>query len=1159
MTAIGSSRISHSSPRKTAWFRVIPAARYRCLPYIALVCFVLTHSGQLGAASENAITDAAADFKAQVTTKIMPYWYDTAVDWTNGGYLLSDDGSPKPPPAQEKQLVTQARMIWGFSRAHLAGLEYGKRDYLKAARQGYQFLLAHFLDRQNGGFFWTTDLSGNPVDRDKIVYGESFAIYGLVEYYRASHDAAALQQAMELYRTLQKRSHDPKFGGWIEHFGPDWTPMLEASPRAIVEVGGLKSANTHLHLMEALTSLYEVSHDPEVRASLEEAVRLNSTYFYPRDAGKSCFHRHLDWSEVTAPSSAGLSYGHNVEFAWLLLEADKALGREPEWNHFAAHLNHALRYGYDHERGGLFSRGFDDQPATNTDKIWWVQAEMLAALTDSLKHQPDPGCSNALEKLVQFITKFQANPADGIWLDTVTAEGRAKVPAKAHSWKANYHDVRALLKFTDAFAPSASMPHAAAAPAAALRPWRDYHTILWLGDKASQNLAKSPLVFQRMQEMGINTAMVYGDADPNPERASHFPYYVENIVNRGLCLKWNSKVRDWDKFVTDWAKNGRPESALVRDFCLDATDWRDWASREMRHVADKNRDLEPLAYNIRDELSTTISANPFDYDFSPTALSGFREWLHTQYSSLADLNREWETSFATWDDVKPFTTDEIKNRMASGLAQPRGRPDWQEVSHLRFEPAQAAKALTRWNLSPWSDFRSYMDLSLARALGDLAGAAHARDPHTPVGIEGTQMPSAFGGYDLWRLSQVLDWVEPYDIGNSREIFGSFMPGKPIITTVFEDKTEPALRRLWHLLLEGDRGCIVWWSEDCMDWNAADFPLTAKAKALAPALREMTSPLARLFLRATPERDPIYIHYSQPSIQVDWLLESLPDGSTWLRRFSSFEGEHNRQAKVRNAWVKLVQDLGFSPRFVSSEQIEQGALSHDGAAALVLPDSWALSDAEAKRIREFAGAGASPHLLLGEGIPGLFDGHGKLRAASPLGDWLPGVNANQQSWGYGAGAQAHGGAGFELAPSDILSFASGRLKSGDAPETVAWSRWAAGRLSGLKAPVEVAAADHVRTHRFQCGRAELLAFERNIDYHMSEDLKQAGGNQALETPIEVEAKLAKPAHLYDLRTGKYLGHRDSLRFTLSPWSPSLFAAAPEPLPADKVVEALAADK
>src|ERR1051326_1182921 len=133
----------------------------------------------------------AKEFRTQLIQKILPYWYDTAIDARNGGYILSDDAAKKSPPATEKQLVTQSRMIWGFSHAHLKHLEDGKLDYLKAAEQGYRFLLAHFLDSQNQGYFWTTDLTGRPLDQRKLVYGETFVIYSLVEYYRASGNKEA--------------------------------------------------------------------------------------------------------------------------------------------------------------------------------------------------------------------------------------------------------------------------------------------------------------------------------------------------------------------------------------------------------------------------------------------------------------------------------------------------------------------------------------------------------------------------------------------------------------------------------------------------------------------------------------------------------------------------------------------------------------------------------------------------------------------------------------------------------------------------------------------------------------------------------------------------------------------------------------------------------
>ncbi|MBI5386588.1 MAG: AGE family epimerase/isomerase [Verrucomicrobia bacterium] len=401
------------------------------------------------------LADSARGYKIQLAEKILPYWFDTAQDTVNGGYLLSDDFLKGRSQPKEKQLVSQARMIWTFSLVHRKGYSDARRNYLKAAEQGYRFLLDHFRDQQHGGYFWKTDLDGKATKELKIVYGQSFVIYALVEYYRASGDKAALQHAMDLFQTLQKRSRDPKHGGWVEHFQRDWTALALRDPAGEVEVAGLKSANTHLHLMEALTELYEATHDGAVRQALEESVKLNATYFYPPDAAQSCFHRHPDWTAVTDRRSAGLSYGHNVEFAWLMVRAEQVLGRPPSWKHFYAHLDHALKIGWDEQRGGLYHRGVGNEPPTDTGKVWWVQAEMLATLTDALVHQPEKKYEAALAKLLDFLAKYQADPKDGIWLDTVTAEGQPKSPGKAHSWKANYHDVRAIQKFVEAFHPGA--------------------------------------------------------------------------------------------------------------------------------------------------------------------------------------------------------------------------------------------------------------------------------------------------------------------------------------------------------------------------------------------------------------------------------------------------------------------------------------------------------------------------------------------------------------------------------------------------------------------------------------------------------------------------------------------------------------------------------
>ena len=661
-----------------------------------------------------------------------------------------------------------------------------------------------------------------------------------------------------------------------------------------------------------------------------------------------------------------------------------------------------------------------------------------------------------------------------------------------------------------------------------LRPWTDYRIILWMGENGQKALA-NPAMPERLRELGINSGMIGPGGDPSFYAKNGFGHYVENIVNEGLCLKFRSNVTNWDKFVTEWAKT-RDNASLVRDYPLEDSIWLQRMSERTKKTARDAMPHAPLLYDLRDELSTTISANPFDYDFSPSALAAFREWLRTRYASLDALNVQWDTSFASWEAVTPFTTDQIKQRMGSGKPGPEAKTDWAGVRAVKLDLAMAKQERTRWNFAPWADHRSYMDLALAQALDHFRKASHEVDPATPVGIEGTQMPHAFGGYDLWRLSQVVDWVEPYDICNSREILGSFMPGKPILATVFEKDTNAAMRRLWHLLLEGDKGSIIWWSEDVFDYSNADLPLTEKGKALAPVFRSLTTPLARLFMLADREFDPLIIHYSQPSIQVAWLMESTVDGSTWLRRFSSYEADHNRHAVVRNAWLKALQDIGFSPNFIAGEELAKGMPTT--TRLLVLPQSWAMGQSERDAARAFAKR--ENRVVIADGPHGLFDEHGTLRTKF---EWPTSESPEKTRFTFGTNP---GGDAFEEVSTSLRDYPVNRLKADfDGAPLEAMRQLLAQR--GVRPPVSVHAEARVRVHRFKVGKsARLIAFERNVEYKMREELAQVGGNEHLEKPTTFTAKLLQPGFIVNLRTGEKIGEASEITVRLDPWQPELFA-------------------
>lgn len=394
----------------------------------------------------------AANYRKLIAEKILPYWYDTAVDWEHGGYVLSDDAVRGRSLPSEKVLVTQAQMVWTFSLVHRKGFSTAQRDYLKAAATGVKFLREHLRDREQGGYFWSANVIGKPRDTHKRLYGQSFVICALVEYSRASGDRVALEDALQLYREIQLHAHDATNRGWKEHFERDWKPLSAGDPEAMVEIAGDKSANTHLHLMEALTELFDATQDATVKASLAEALALNRRYFFPEDPTKAAFHFTPGWRRMSGPKSDGLSYGQNVEFAWLMVHAEEVLGQRPSWPQLHAYLMHTLRNGTDQQLGGVYNRGMENQPATDTAKVWWVQAEMFAALSEGLRDQPNNAAYTvALEKLIAFANRYQTEPKSGIWYDTVKADGTPAATGLAHDWKAGYHDVRGLLKFVEAF------------------------------------------------------------------------------------------------------------------------------------------------------------------------------------------------------------------------------------------------------------------------------------------------------------------------------------------------------------------------------------------------------------------------------------------------------------------------------------------------------------------------------------------------------------------------------------------------------------------------------------------------------------------------------------------------------------------------------------
>ncbi len=608
----------------------------------------------------------------------------------------------------------------------------------------------------------------------------------------------------------------------------------------------------------------------------------------------------------------------------------------------------------------------------------------------------------------------------------------------------------------------------AARAAAPPSPWDDYQIIMYQ--------EQTPRRWEGLQALGVTAGMVIGEraaADAGriataiaPLLQAKMPWYVENIATDFYSAyhRWTPEHPDavnW-RFHALQARHRADRadrSVFIRDPSLSDPVWLRQTGARLADNVRLFAPYRPLYYNLADESGIADLAAAWDFDFSEASLAGFRTWLQTQYASLDAMNTEWGTHFAAWNAVVPPTTT-------------------------------AAMQRTEQNFAAWADFKAWMDSAYAHALRTGTDALHAADPSSVSAIEGAQIPG-WGGYDYTRLAGAVDLMEMIDAGNNVEIVRSLNPALKLLTTSFGGGGEES-HRIWHELLLGGRGLIIWdEGRDFVDDEGQPGP---RARAAAPLYAELRDGVGAQMIAATPHLDAVAILYSPASFRTFWMLSQRLKGDAWTARSSSQESEDNAlRAATRRAAANLVH-LGIAPRFVSPEQIEGGALQ--SLHALLLPHAIALSDAEVAAIRAYAAHGG---LVLADVEPGTFDEHSRRRTAPPLAD-----------------LRAHG--------IDAL------------PDTQAEMQRLLDR-SRVTAPVRMHHADgspavDVEARLFDDGPMQILALQRDW-----------AGPQA--GPETISLRLGQKRFVRDIRGGDWTG-TGMLTIDLDAIAPTLLVLAPEKL-------------
>lgn len=564
-----------------------------------------------------------------------------------------------------------------------------------------------------------------------------------------------------------------------------------------------------------------------------------------------------------------------------------------------------------------------------------------------------------------------------------------------------------------------------------------------------------------------------------------------------------------------------------------------WLQKVMASMAQRTTDAQAFGgaydYCMGDEMSLTYYTQYFDFDFAPQNLVDFRNWLKQRYATLADLNKAWDTTFATWGEVMPLTLDEARKRD---------------------------------NAAGWCEFRDFMNDTLSGFYHEVQQTIGAVDPQVHAGLSGTQEPRAGNGMDWWKNSKAFNYYHAYNTGWSNEMRRSFAPytgvmQSPYYAGYWQSGRQIEYNMLWCLL--HDTTGVSAWDTDIMFYN--DYTYSEAGRDTNALCQEFKRGLWDAVRSGQRLGDGIAIHYSQDSINAAQLL-----------------AKEEEQKDVRDAWVKLLEDLGLQYNFVAGEQIENGLLTHPKAdferyKVLILPESLALSGKERDEIDAFVKAGGTVIADFGAGImdekcrrqpQGMLDGvfgikregktdttHGlklpegelKLQvveglstvSAKALGQSLgdsqtPAVCRNQDgkglAWYLNLDLRPYDNERTFHTPNEkqIRSLLSGILAEGGVKP-----QYTVQFASGTAPTVEIV--------RYRAGDLIYLGL-----------LRDGGDKEELAT-----IKLPVNWYVYDARQGESLGQRQEIRATFEPKQCRVYCLSPKPLAAPQLAFATATGK
>jgi len=371
---------------------------------------------------------------------ILHYWMQYAVDTVHGGFYGKIDNENQVFANAPKGSVLNARILWTFSAAWNV---FRDPAHLKTAGRAFEYIRQYFVDKEYGGVYWTVDHEGRPLDTKNQIYALAFVIYACSEYYRGHKHEPALELAISLYRLLEQHSFDPVKAGYLEGFSREWQIIAELR-LSMKDANEKKTTNTHLHVLEAYANLYRVWPDQTLGDQIASLLKV----FDEHIINKQTAHLNMFFDEDWNVKSGMVSYGHDIEASWLLLETAEILG-DQTWikvmKQHAVKMAEAVTEALDSDGGLWYER--EEEHGLIREKHWWPQAEALVGFLNAWQLTGDEKHLQRVFDTWAFIKEYLLDKKNGEWYWGIKDDHSImRGEDKAGIWKCPYHNSRACLE-----------------------------------------------------------------------------------------------------------------------------------------------------------------------------------------------------------------------------------------------------------------------------------------------------------------------------------------------------------------------------------------------------------------------------------------------------------------------------------------------------------------------------------------------------------------------------------------------------------------------------------------------------------------------------------------------------------------------------------------